>query len=241
MNILDLFIRTNILVQVNICILIIFSIISWGIIFNRVFLLNIEKRKIHMFENRFWSGIELPQLYKEMLTRWSQLSNSERIFCTGFKEFLRLYQIDSNYLPKTITDNTVRVMHNIMNRELKELERYIPLIGTIGSVSPYIGLLGTVLGIIHVFFELGGQSINIYPENMQQVIAPGIAEALISTSLGLFVAIPSVIAFNYLTIQINHIDQSYTNFMEEFIAILYSQVFLNPNTEKNQKKEHETD
>lgn len=243
MNILDLFIRTNVLVQISIGILIIFSIISWSIIFNRFFLLKMEKHKINVFENRFWSGIELNRLYKEISTRRNQLNTSERIFCVGFKEFSTLYQINTYCSPETITNRTLRVMKNVMYTELRELENYIPFMGTIGAVSPYIGLFGTVLGIINVFFGLGSQSANVnysISGNMQ-IIAPGIAEALISTSIGLFVAIPSVIAFNYLSIQIDNINQSYNNFMEEFITILYSQVFIDPNTKKNQETEHEKD
>lgn len=243
MNVFDLFIQANILVQISICILISFSVISWSIIFNRIFLLKIEKRRLNIFENRFWSGIELSRLYNEMLPRRNQLNTIERIFYVGFKEFSQLYQMHTHCLPESITNRTLQVMSNIMNVALKELENYISLIGTIGSVSPYIGLFGTVLGIIHVFFELGGQVANIaYHHSVGniQIIAPGIAEALISTSLGLFVAIPAVIAFNYLTTQINRIDQSYNNFMKEFITILYNQIFSSSKFDKNiVREEHE--
>lgn len=232
MNIIKLFSETNVLVQISICILIIFSLISWSIIFHRVFILKIEKLKFSKFENKFWSGIELPRLYQEISTRKNYLNSSERIFYAGFQEFSKLFQIKNNYSTETLTNRILRVMNNTMNIELENLENYIPLIGTIGSVSPYIGLFGTVLGIIHVFIELGNKAQTNQLGNMN-VIAPGIAEALISTAIGLFVAIPAVIAFNYLTTQINNLNQSYNNFIEEFISILYRQIFLNSDVNVN--------
>lgn len=129
-------------------------------------------------------------------------------------------------------------MHNTLNVELEELESYIPLIGTIGSISPYVGLFGTVLGIIHVFFELDKITSNHQTGHIH-LIAPGIAEALISTAIGLFVAIPAVMAFNYLVTNINNLNQNYNNFIEEFITILYRQVFLNVDFEKNKATQHE--
>lgn len=237
MNIFDVFFQANILVQISILILIIFSMISWSIIFYRVSILKIELHKLRKFENKFWSGIELPKLYHEISLRRNRLNSSEQIFHVGFREFSRLYQ-KKHCFPETITNRIFRVMCNSMNSELEELEKYIPLIGTIGSISPYIGLFGTVLGIIHVFFELNKTVIDYQIINIQ-IIAPGIAESLISTAIGLFVAIPAVIAFNYLTVQINNLDQNYNNFIEEFIAILYRQVFLNNDSVISKEKEYE--
>lgn len=236
MNILKLFEEANILVQISICILIGFSVISWSIIFHRVFFLKKEKHNFMKFENRFWSGIELPRLYQEISTRRNQLNSSERIFYAGFKEFSKLFSMNKNCSPEIITNRTCQVMRNTMHMELENLEKYIPLIGTIGSVSPYIGLFGTVLGIIHVFIELGKVASNQLGNI--QVIAPGISEALISTAIGLFVAIPAVIAFNYLITQINNLDQSYNNFIEEFISILYRQIFLNPDVKINKDEQN---
>lgn len=238
MDIVKLFTEANILVQISICILIGFSVLSWSLIFNRFFLLKIERLKFSKFEDKFWSGIELPHLYQELSNRSIQLSGVERIFCSGFQEFSKLFQIKVNYLPEIVTNRTFQVMRNTMNMELENLENHVPFIGTIGSISPYIGLFGTVLGIIHVFFELGNK-VNINQLGNVQVIAPGISEALISTAIGLFVAIPSVIAFNYLTTAINNLDQNYNNFIEEFISILYQQVFdanINKDDQYNEEK-----
>ncbi|ADV33731.1 protein TolQ [Candidatus Blochmanniella vafra str. BVAF] len=229
MNIFDLFFKTNMLVQFTTLLLIIFSIISWSIIFNRIFILKKEQRKLKLFEDRFWAGIELSNLYKEISNRRNRLNSSERIFFVGFKEFSKLYHI-KNHLPEVVTNRTLCVMHNIMNIELEMLEKNVPLIGIIGSISPYIGLFGTVLGIIHVFLELGKITTEHTGGTHIQLIAPGVAEALISTAIGLFVAIPAVMAFNYLTIQINTLSQSYNNFIEEFIAILYRQVLFSTNS-----------
>ncbi|WP_159715500.1 protein TolQ [Blochmannia endosymbiont of Camponotus nipponensis] len=228
MDIFDLFLKTDILVKISIFILIGFSILSWSIIFHRVLAFNLAKRKLKAFENEFWSGIDLSSLYKKVSVHRSKLNGVEKIFYVGFKEFSKLYQ--KKYCsPETIISRTLDTMHTALNIELKTLEDYIPLIGTIGSISPYLGLFGTVLGIIHVFIELGKTTApNIAATQMIhiEIIAPGIAESLISTAIGLFVAIPAVIAFNYLTTQINNMDQDCNTFIEEFIAVLYRQIFF---------------
>ncbi|CAD83402.1 TolQ protein [Candidatus Blochmanniella floridana] len=240
MNILGLFLKTNFLVQITIFILIIFSIVSWSIIFHRVFILKYEQRKLKSFENKFWSGIELPRLYIEISNKKNQLSSVEHIFYIGFKEFSRLHKI-KKCLSETIASRTLRVMNNTLNLELEKLESYIPLIGTIGSISPYVGLFGTVLGIIHVFIALDKISAVNSNHHMGHIhlIAPGIAEALISTAIGLFVAIPAVMAFNYLTTQINNLNQNFNNFIEEFITILYRQVFLHSNSKQQETQNEE--
>lgn len=231
-NILQLFLGLNVLVQISICILVVCSTISWSVIFYRIFILSKEKYQFDKFENQFWSGIELPNLYQDLSMRRNRLSVAERIFYIGFKEFSKLFPMKKYYSPEIITNRISKVMYNSMNMDLENLGHYIPLIGTIGSVSPYIGLFGTVLGIIHVFIEIGKRNFNQLGNI--QIIAPGISEALISTAIGLFVAIPAVIAFNYLTAQINNLDQNFNNFIEEFISILCRQIFLNLDTDTNQ-------
>lgn len=243
MNIFDLFIKISILVQISIFILIGLSIISWGIIFNRIFIFNTTQYALKIFEKKFWSGIELSSLYQEISMHRNTLNSSEKIFYVGFQEFSKLYQI-KYYSPKLIISRTLHAMQISIDIELQKLENYIPLIGTIGSTSPYIGLFGTVLGIIHVFIELG-KTINNTTNNQMiyiQIIAPGIAEALISTAIGLFVAIPAVMAFNYLNVKINNFYQNYHNFTEEFATILYHQVSLNfdSNVTKDNKYEETT-
>lgn len=240
MNIFDFFLEADILVQISICVLLGFSVLSWSIILHRVFTLNIAHKKLKLFENEFWSGINLTNLYQKSLSRRNKLNGAERIFYVGFKEFSRLYQI-KHCSSETIISRTLDTMHTAINVELKTLEDYTPLIGTIGAISPYLGLFGTVLGIIHVFIELGKTTNNTATQMIHiHIIAPGIAESLISTAIGLFVAIPAVMAFNYLTTQINNLDQSYNNFIEEFITILYRQIFLNIDTiVLNKENKHE--
>lgn len=240
MNIFDLLSDTNILVQISIFVLIGFSVLSWSIIFHRIFVLNSAQRKLKVFENEFWSGIDLSSLYQKSVARRNKLNGIEQVFYVGFKEFSKLYQT-KHCVPETIISRTLDNMHTATNIELKSLEDYIPLIGTIGSISPYIGLFGTVLGIIHVFIELGKTTTNNVATQMIhiQMIAPGIAESLISTAIGLFVAIPSVMAFNYLTTQINNMDQDYNNFIEEFITILYHQIFFNIDSVLSKENQYE--
>ncbi|URJ29123.1 protein TolQ [Blochmannia endosymbiont of Camponotus modoc] len=240
MNIFNLFLEINILVQISIFVLIGFSVLSWSIIFHRIFVLSAAQRKLKVFENEFWSGIDLSSLYQKAAARRNKLNGVEQIFYVGFKEFSKLYQT-KHCSPETMMSRTLDNMHTAINIELKSLEDYIPLIGTIGSISPYLGLFGTVLGIIHVFIELGKTTTNNVANQMIhiQIIAPGIAESLISTAIGLFVAIPAVIAFNYLTAQINNMDQDYNNFIEEFITILYHQIFFNIDSAFNKENQYE--
>lgn len=239
MDIFDLFIKTSILVQISIFILICLSILSWGIILNRILIFNINRRSLKIFEKKFWSGIELSSLYQEISTRFNKLNGAEKIFYTGFKEFSKLYQMKSDS-PKSIISRTLHIMRISINTELQKLENYISLIGTIGSTSPYIGLFGTVLGIIRVFIELGKTTNDTINNQIYiQVIAPGIAEALISTAIGLFVAIPAVMAFNYLNVKINDFFQNYNNFIEEFATLLYHQVSLNFDSHINQDNKYE--
>ncbi|MGP1924548.1 MAG: Tol-Pal system protein TolQ [Arsenophonus sp. NEOnobi-MAG3] len=220
MNILDLFLKASFFVQLIILILIGFSIASWAIIFQRNKILNTATRETEAFKDRFWSGIdELSRLYKEYQTRSDTLTGSEQIFYAGFKEFTRLRQTNL-YTPEAVINGASKAMRISMNRELESLESHIPFLSTVGSISPYIGLFGTVLGIMHAFIALGSVK-----QATLQMVAPGIAEALIATAIGLFAAIPAVIAYNRLNQRVNKLDQSYNNFIEEFLGILHRQVF----------------
>ncbi len=215
MNILGLFLKADFLVQLIILILIGFSIVSWAIILQQTKSLNIATKKMEAFENYFWSGTELSDLYKECQIRRDTLTGLEQIFYSGFKEFsrLRLIYFDRS---ESVVKGTSRIMRISMNHELELLEAYIPFLAIAGSVSPYIGLFGTILGIMNSFVFLGSVK-----QVTLQMVAPGIAEALISTAIGLFAAIPSVIAYNRLNLRLNKLEQDYDNFIEEFLAILY--------------------
>ncbi|WP_367680254.1 protein TolQ [Candidatus Fukatsuia anoeciicola] len=219
MNILDLFLKSGLLVQFIILILIIFSIISWTIIFQKTYLLNTAYYNAKAFEDKFWSDCKLSIQYQESQVRNDSISGLEQIFYFGFKEFTCLNCTNSQ-APEAVINGSSRAMRIVMNRELESLESHISLLGNIGSISPYIGLFGTVWGIMHTFITLGTAK-----QVTLQMVAPGIAEALITTSIGLFVAIPAIMAYNSLNQCMNKIEQNYDNFMGEFITILYRQVF----------------
>ncbi|MFV4846868.1 Tol-Pal system protein TolQ [Edwardsiella tarda] len=219
MNILDLFLKASVLVKLIMLVLICFSVASWAIIIQRTRILNAATRDAEAFEDKFWSGIELSRLYQESQTRRDTLNGSEQIFYAGFKEFARLHRMNS-HATEGVIEGASRAMRISLNREVEALETHIPFLGTVGSISPYIGLFGTVWGIMHAFIGLGAVK-----QATLQMVAPGIAEALIATAIGLFAAIPAVMAYNRLNLRVNKLEQNYGNFMEEFIAILHRQAF----------------
>ncbi len=218
MSIFDLFLKSGFLVKIVIFILVCLSISSWAFIIQSSRALISAFREIETFENKFWSGTELSRLYQDSVMRRDLITGSERIFYSGFKEFTRLHCTSSSCTHETIVKNASRAMYISMNRELEMLEIHIPFLGTIGSISPYIGLFGTVWGIMHAFIRLGE-----IKQATMQMIAPGIAESLITTAISLFTAIPALISFNNLSLKINKLEQQYINFIEEFIAILHRQ------------------
>nr|WP_218056011.1 protein TolQ [Gilliamella apicola] len=217
MNIIDLFLHAGILVQGVMLLLLTFSVISWAIIFQRSKILSQAKKQVEQFDNSFWAADELNVLFDKAKFNKEDISGTEHIFYSGFKEFSRLYQINPN-MSEAALDGASRSMRLAMNRELDSLELHIPFLGTVGSISPYIGLFGTVWGIMHAFISLGAVK-----QATLQMVAPGIAEALIATAIGLFAAIPAVLAFNRLTLKVSRIEQSYLNFIDEFSAILQRQ------------------
>jgi biopolymer transport protein TolQ len=164
------------------------------------------------FEERFWSGIDLAHLY-DGIRRKPDMSGMEHVFSSGFKEFLRTRQ-----QPGHIVESTHRSMRVAISRESQELERYLQFLATVGSTSPYIGLFGTVWGIMHAFLGLSGAQ-----QATLQMVAPGIAEALIATALGLFAAIPAVIAYNRFATDVDRLIGRLENFSDEFVALLARQ------------------
>lgn len=219
MNVFDLFLKASLLVKLIMLLLIGFSIVSWAIIIQRTRILNAAVREAEAFEDKFWSGTDLSQLYQHSQAHREQLTGSEQIFYSGFKEFARLHRADS-HTPEASVEGAGRAMRISMNRELEVLENHISFLGTVGSISPYIGLFGTVWGIMHAFIALGAAK-----QATLQMVAPGIAEALIATAIGLFAAIPAVMAYNRLNQRVNKLEQNYDNFMEEFMSILHRQAF----------------
>lgn len=192
------------------------SVVSWTFIFQRQRALSQAQTDLKKFEDKFWSGIDLNRLYQELSARQT-LAGLSSMFCSGFKEFLRLRKSGGS-TPQAIMDGTHRAMRVSLSREVDELEKSLSFLATTGSISPYIGLFGTVWGIMNAFIALG---------EVQQatlaMVAPGIAEALIATAMGLFAAIPAYIFYNRFSNQVEKLENSYVNFMEEFSAILHRQ------------------
>ncbi|EMR14186.1 motA/TolQ/ExbB proton channel family protein [Methylophaga lonarensis MPL] len=216
LSVISLIAEASLLVQLVMLCLVLISIYSWTIIFKKRAELAQAKRDADEFEDKFWSGNELNKLYEEISAKPHASRGMEGIFEVGFKEFVRLKKTssDSNY----VLDGSQRVMRIALAREIDQLEVSLPFLATAGSTSPYIGLFGTVWGIMNSFRALG---------NVQQatlaMVAPGIAEALIATAMGLFAAIPAVIAYNRYSHEVERLINRYDTFLEEFSSILQRQ------------------
>jgi biopolymer transport protein TolQ len=176
---------------------------------------------VRSFEQRFWSGMDLTQLYKEgsqMQKEEIQVVGLENLFRAGFKEFMRLRQ-QGSVDKEAIMEGAQRAMRVAYSREEEKLEKHLAFLATVGSVTPYIGLFGTVIGIMNSFLGLATQG-----QATLQVVAPGIAEALFATAMGLFAAIPAVVAYNRYSSTVNSITSSYITFSDEFSSILHRQI-----------------
>ncbi|QIR14310.1 protein TolQ [Shewanella aestuarii] len=216
---IGLFLEASVLVKLVMLTLLGLSIVSWAVIIQRRKMLNMAKIKSARFEDTFWSGVDLNRLYKELTARGDSNTGLEAMFVAGFKEYSRLIKVNSKS-PDAVMDGTSRAMRVSLSREMEKLENNLPLLATIGSTSPYIGLFGTVWGIMNSFIALGAV------ENATlAMVAPGIAEALIATAMGLFAAIPAVIGYNRFVTQVEKLEIAYANFMEEFSNILQRQAY----------------
>lgn len=217
-SLVSLFMEASIVVKLVILILITFSVLSWAVIIQRSSVLTRAKKESVAFEDRFWSGEDLHRLHEGLENRRDGLNGAEQIFYVGFKEFNRLQQTTQD--SDAVMQGTTRAMNLALNRELEGVENYIPFLGTVGSISPYIGLFGTVWGIMHSFMGLSAVK-----QATLQSVAPGIAEALIATAIGLFAAIPAVMAYNRLNLRLGKVEQGYVNFIDEFTTLLHRQAF----------------
>ncbi|ABO23391.1 protein TolQ [Shewanella loihica] len=216
---IGLFLQASLLVKFVMLTLLALSVVSWAVIIQRRRLLTSARQRSLKFEDKFWSGVDLNKLYKELSARQESNTGLEAMFYAGFKEYARLSNLNGK-VPAAVMDGCYRAMRVSLSRELEKLETHLPLLATIGSTSPYIGLFGTVWGIMNSFIALGAV------ENATlAMVAPGIAEALIATAMGLFAAIPAVIAYNRFSTQVEKIEMSYANFMEEFSSILHRQAY----------------
>ena len=223
-SLIELILNASFAVQLVMFILFLLSIISWVIIVQRWLVLSAASKGVFGFEQRFWSGMDLSQLYKEgtqMQQENIQVVGMENIFRAGFKEFMRLRQ-QGSIDGEAVMEGAQRAMRVAYSREEEKLEKNLPFLATVGSVSPYVGLFGTVIGIMNAFLGLAAQA-----QATLQVVAPGIAEALFATGMGLFAAIPAVVAFNWYSALLDSVTSSYITFTDEFSSILHRQIHTN--------------
>lgn len=216
-SLLGYFIHASIVVKVVMMLLLGASIFSWASIFQRAAVLKQINQSTHQFEQAFWSGEDLGQLYSDKNKQRASLLGLEAVFYAGFKEFQR-FRKQAGAPLENVMDNTKRAMKVAQMREQDKMENQLSFLAIVGSTSPYVGLFGTVWGIMQSFRALAGvQQATI------SMVAPGIAEALIATALGLFAAIPAVIAYNRFVTDINRLLSRFTAFEEELTNILIRQ------------------
>jgi biopolymer transport protein TolQ len=218
LNFIDLILKASLLVQLVMLTLVGMSIASWAIIFQRKGAIGRAVNEAKDFEKKFWSGMDLSKLYSELNAKGTPASGLEAMFIAGFKEFAR-HQKQNTQSTGLVIEGTHRSMRVALSRELEKLESGLSFLATVGSISPYIGLFGTVWGIMNAFIALGEVK-----QATLQMVAPGIAEALIATAMGLFAAIPAVMAYNRYAKNVEKAETQYVNFMEEFSNILHRQV-----------------
>ncbi len=211
LSFVSLIMGASIPVQIVMLILIAASLFSWKYIFIKIKTIKAAEEDAEEFEKYFWAGAQLKQLYDSASTMGANIGGLKAIFKAGYKEYVVARSSDQK-LDKQTKDSVRRAMQVAYNRELDALERHLPFLASVGSVSPYIGLFGTVWGIMNSFIGLS----NVAQSTLAQV-APGIAEALIATAIGLFAAIPAVIAYNRFAAKVDRLAIRYESFMEEFI------------------------
>lgn len=213
LSILTLITQASPVVQIVLAILILLSLLSWTVIFRKFFAVSRALRQTDEFESRFWSGTELTKLL-EVANRNREASGmEEHIFAAGMNEFLKQQKS-----ARDAVNGVSRAMRAVFAREMDHLESGLPMLASIGSTSPYIGLFGTVWGIMNAFTGLSTL------ENASlAVVAPGIAEALVATAIGLFAAIPAVAAYNYFNNRVGRLSNRIEGFSDEFLNILERQ------------------
>ncbi len=229
LSLIDLVLHASLTVQIVMGLLLLASMVSWYMIVQRIIYFRNSYNDMINFEEKFWSGIDLSQLYREGNERAADghlMVGMESIFRAGFKEFSRLAKqpgMDS----EAIIEGSRRTMRVAMLREEERLERHLPFLASVGSTSPYIGLFGTVWGIMHSFRGLANAT-----QATLATVAPGISEALVATAMGLFAAIPAVMAYNRFAARVDMFGNRYDTFVDEFSSILYRQAYALKSREK---------
>ena len=222
LSLIDLVFNASFTVQAVMALLVLASMLSWYMIVQRYIYFRNAREEMYSFEERFWSGIDLSQLYREGNEKASDghaILGMESIFRAGFKEFSRLAQ-QSGMDSEAVLEGSRRAMRVAMLREEERLERHLAFLASVGSTSPYIGLFGTVWGIMHSFRGLANAT-----QATLATVAPGISEALVATAMGLFAAIPAVLAYNRFAAKVEVFSNRYDTFVDEFSSILYRQAY----------------
>lgn len=216
LSILHLIANATLLVQIVMALLLLASVVSWALIVQRGWYQARARRKFLQFERRFWSGGDLTQLYKQ--GNADSDDGVEHIFRAGFKEFSRLRQ-QPNTDKDAVMEGAMRAMRVALSREQEKLEASLSFLASVASVSPYVGLFGTVWGIMNSFRNLA-----TVQQATLATVAPGISEALVATAMGLFAAIPAVLAYNRFAARAEQLSNNYQTFSEEFSSILHRQI-----------------
>ena len=218
LSILSLIANASVLVQAVMALLLVVSLMSWTYIFRKWFVLRRARAQTEKFERDFWSGAELSALYQSAANDRHGAGSLERIFEAGMREYIKLKASQRSDAAIQL-EGARRAMRATYQREMDDLESHLAFLASVGSVSPYVGLVGTVRGIMHSIRGLA---------NVQQAtlanVAPGIAEALVATAIGLFAAIPAVVAYNRYAHDIDRLAIRFESFIEEFSNILQRQV-----------------
>jgi biopolymer transport protein TolQ len=206
-----------VLVQLVMGLLLLVSLLSWWHIFRKMFGIRLAKHQTSTFEEEFWANPDLNRLYQETVAIGERAGCMERIFAAGFAEFVKLKKKHGMDIT-AVMEGTRRAMRATYQREMDYLESHLSFLATVGSVSPYVGLFGTVWGIMNAFRGLS----NVGQATLAHV-APGIAEALVATAMGLFAAIPAVVAYNRYAHDVARLGSRFESFMEEFSNVLQRQ------------------
>ncbi len=220
LDLLALVLGASLPVKIVMLMLLAASIASWMIIFRKKAMIDRALRDARDFEERFWSGADLAAVFRDITARNEQLSGMEAIFEAGFREFAKLRQ-RKGLDPRVMVEGAQRAMRVALSRTVDRMEQGLEFLATVGSTSPYIGLFGTVWGIMIAF-----QGLANVKEATIAMVAPGISEALIATAMGLFAAIPAVIAYNRYSNKVDRLNSRYEAFAEEFSTILQRQAHI---------------
>ena len=217
-SVIEILFNASLIVQLVIFLLLLASIISWMVIFERWIFINRSKQELINFEDLFWSDAGLEAVFQQGGEKNHVVTGAESIFRSGYQEYKNIKGQDLE--PEIILDGSERAMRISLSREQSSLEKHLPFLATVASASPYVGLFGTVWGIMNSFRGLAETN-----QATLSTVAPGISEALIATAIGLFAAIPALIAYNRYTTSVEALISNFEDFMDEFSIVLHRDVY----------------